>query len=68
MNDILIVLCGLCNVLIIADWWRRVFKSRWVAKRVKRMYASARAIGHPLHIGAIMDIAEDLGVNLDADN
>jgi len=65
MNDILIVFCGCCNFLIIVDWWRRVLKSRRVAKRVKRMYASARAIGHPLHIGAIMDIAEDLGVKLD---
>jgi len=65
MNDILIVLCWLCNALIIADWWRRIFKSRRVAKSVRRMHASARAIGHPLHIGAIMDIAEDLGVNLD---
>jgi hypothetical protein len=55
----------LCTLFIVCDWWwRRVFRDRRIATRVKRMYVVSKAIGNPLHTGAILEFAELLGVKL----
>jgi hypothetical protein len=55
----------LCTLFIVCDWWRLWFRDRRTATRVKRMYVVSKAIGNPLHIGAIQEFAKLLGVHLD---